>query len=95
MIWRKYATDRTQPGGARAVEGADAGLEGTRTAAVCLVGTVCNVYEDDNGPICYVRGSKALRLELHFADNYDAERNTDALRNGVATFSEQSVIRSG
>jgi len=68
----------------------DAFHKGTTPEFFSQYGTVCNVYEDDKGPICYVRGSKALRLELHFADNYDAERNTDALRNGVATLAQKA-----
>ena len=64
--------------------------KGTTPEFFTAYGTVCNVYEDERGPICYVRGSKALRLELHFADNSDSERNADALRNGVAGLAQKA-----
>ena len=53
-------------------------------------GTVCNVYEDEAGPICYVRGTKALRLDLHFADNAKVERNLTALVEGVSRLVEKA-----
>lgn len=38
-------------------------------------GCVTNVYEDESGPICYVRGSAALRLDIHYRDNNAGRRN--------------------
>lgn len=45
-------------------------------------GCVTNVYEDESGPICYVRGSAALRLDIHWVDNGDAKRNRRAILEG-------------
>lgn len=53
-------------------------------------GTVCTVYSDEDGPICYVRGSKSLRLELLFTDNSTVERNLTALENGVSGIAEKA-----
>lgn len=45
-------------------------------------GTVCKVYEDEQGPICFVRGSKALRLDIQYVDNHDRKRNLAAMLAG-------------
>lgn len=45
-------------------------------------GTVCKVYEDEAGPICYVRCSKVLRLDIQYADNEDRKRNLNAMISG-------------
>jgi hypothetical protein len=41
--------------------------------------SVCKVYEDEEGPICFVRGSKALRLDIQYVSNADAKRNVKAM----------------
>jgi hypothetical protein len=54
-------------------------------------GTVCSVYEDENGPILFVRGKPAhiggvysiIRLDIQFLDNYDAKRNMRAMLEGL------------
>ena len=51
---------------------------------------MCNIYADERGPICFVRGSKALRLELHFTDNGDIERNLSALVEGVSRLADKA-----
>jgi hypothetical protein len=45
-------------------------------------GTVTKVYEDDNGPVLFVRGAKALRLDIQYVDNDDHERNKAAMLAG-------------
>lgn len=45
-------------------------------------GTVCKVYEDELGPICFVRGSKALRLDIQYVSNADVKRNLTAMIAG-------------
>lgn len=40
---------------------------------------VTNVYEDEMSPIMFVRGSKALRMDIQFLDNKDNKRNAKAL----------------
>jgi hypothetical protein len=42
-------------------------------------GSFCKVFEDDDGPIMFVRGVKALRIDIQFVDNRDFERNKAAL----------------
>lgn len=44
--------------------------------------SVCSVYEDLQGPVLYARGSKALRLDLHYCNNMDAKRNLTAMMEG-------------
>lgn len=46
------------------------------------LGTVCKVYEDELGPICFVRGTKALRLDIQYVDNDDKKRNISAMLEG-------------
>jgi len=41
---------------------------------------VCYVYEDDDGPIMYVKGSKVLRLDIQFVLNSDFRRNAAGLQ---------------
>lgn len=53
-------------------------------------GTVCNVYEDESGPVCFVRGSKALRLDVHFVANGESERNATALLEGVSQLAQKA-----
>jgi hypothetical protein len=45
-------------------------------------GTICKVYEDELGPICFVRGTKALRLDIQYVDNADKKRNMTAMLEG-------------
>lgn len=46
------------------------------------IGSVCKVYEDEQGPIFFLRGAKALRLDIQFVSNEDAERNKAGLMEG-------------
>ena len=43
---------------------------------------VTNIYEDAEGPLMVVRGSRALRIELIFIDNAEFARNKEALIAG-------------
>lgn len=46
-------------------------------------GTLTNVYEEDGyGPVCYVRGSAVLRLDIHYCNNQDARRNMKTMLEG-------------
>lgn len=45
-------------------------------------GTVCKVYEDSDGPICFVRCAKVLRLDIQYADNEDRKRNLKTMLSG-------------
>jgi hypothetical protein len=52
-------------------------------------GTACKVYEDESGPIMFVRGTKALRIDIQFVDNNDFERNKEAITEGFDGFVQQ------
>jgi hypothetical protein len=53
-------------------------------------GTVCSVYEDENGPICFVRGKPItqdkvaiIQLDIQYVNNRDARRNMRAMLEGL------------
>ena len=45
-------------------------------------GTLTNIYEDEAGPIMFVRGCRSLRIDMCFVDNADSERNKEAMLAG-------------
>jgi hypothetical protein len=45
-------------------------------------GSFCKVYEDEQGPILFLRGTKAIRFDIQFLDNRDFKRNRKALIEG-------------
>jgi hypothetical protein len=52
-------------------------------------GTVCSVYEDENGPVCFVRGApieygniRAIQLDIQYLDNLNAKRNMRTMIEG-------------
>lgn len=60
-------------------------------------GTMCNVYEDENGPICFVRGKPVvhdnvgiLQLDIQYLDNKDARRNMKAMLEGFPPLAEKA-----
>lgn len=55
---------------------------GTAPEFFTAPGTICKVYEDELGPICFVRGAKALRLDIQYVDNKDRKRNMKAMLEG-------------
>lgn len=56
--------------------------KGTDPEFFTQYGTVCKVYADELGPICFVRGTKALRLDIQYVDNGDKKRNMSAMLEG-------------
>lgn len=53
-------------------------------------GTVCSVYEDEDGPILFVRGKpiilptfKLIQLDIQFINNLDGKRNMKAMLYGL------------
>jgi hypothetical protein len=44
-----------------------------------MPGSFTKVYEDESGPILYVRGTKSLRLDVQFVNNLDRERNAGVM----------------
>lgn len=57
-------------------------------------GSVCNVYEDDKGPVLFLRGTKSLRLDIQFVSNNDFERNRGTMLDGFPGLIERAK-RSG
>lgn len=53
-------------------------------------GSVCNVYEDEHGPVLFCRGAKALRLDIQFIDNRDFRRNRAVLIEGFPGLIEKA-----
>lgn len=53
-------------------------------------GTVCKVYEDEQGPIIFVKGTPVLRLDIQYVDNADIERNKAAMLAGFAALEERA-----
>jgi hypothetical protein len=52
--------------------------------------TLTKVYEDEQGPICFARLSKSVRLDIQFVDNEDSKRNASVLIQGVGPLVEQA-----
>jgi hypothetical protein len=53
-------------------------------------GTLTKVYEDKQGPICFARVTKSLRLDIHFLDNGDERRNASVLFQGIKPLVENA-----
>jgi hypothetical protein len=69
---------------------ADEHHKGTEPEFFTELGSVCNVYEDDGKPVFFVRGAKALRLDIQFLDNKDAKRNMAAMIQGFPGLVEKA-----
>lgn len=50
----------------------------------------CNVYEDSKGPIMFVRGTKALRLDIQFLNNEDKRRNALVMGREFKEFAQRA-----
>jgi hypothetical protein len=53
-------------------------------------GTLTKIYEDGQGPICFARVTKSLRLDIHFLDNDESKRNASVLCQGIGPLVEQA-----
>jgi hypothetical protein len=53
-------------------------------------GTTAKVYEIDGKPVMFVRGAPALRLDIQFVDNNDAERNRQVMLDQFDAFAERA-----
>lgn len=53
-------------------------------------GSMSLMYEDEQGPVFVVRGTKALRLDIQFLDNRDFERNRKTLEDQFPGFVEKA-----
>lgn len=54
------------------------------------LGSVTKVYEDEHGPICFVRGAKTLRLDIQYVSNEDHKRNMKAMLLGFGSLAEKA-----
>jgi hypothetical protein len=68
----------------------DESHKGTAPEFFTEPGTICKVYEDEQGPICFVRGTKALRLDIQYVDNSDGKRNMKAMLAGFETLADKA-----
>ena len=53
-------------------------------------GSAAKVYEDEAGPIMFVRGAKALRLDIQYVSNADVRRNMNAMLQGFGQLVERA-----
>ena len=60
--------------------------KGTKPEFFYAPGSLCKVYEDDKGPVLFLRAVKVLRLDIQFLDNYDLERNREIMKNNFQSF---------
>jgi hypothetical protein len=56
--------------------------EGTTPEFFTEPGTLSKVYEDERGPILFVKGTPVLRLDIQYVSNEDFERNKEAMLEG-------------
>jgi hypothetical protein len=52
--------------------------------------TQCLVFEDNVGPVMFVRGTSALRVDLCFTDNADKEKNKVAILEGIEVLKKKA-----
>jgi hypothetical protein len=64
-------------------------------------GTVCSVYEDESGPVLFVRGKaiveepvRVIQLDIQFLDNDNAKRNMRTMIEGFHEL-ETKAIENG
>ncbi len=53
-------------------------------------GTKSVVYEDEQGPVCVVRYSPVLRLDMEFAPGIDKSRIKEAMKSQLPEIAEQA-----
>lgn len=64
--------------------------QGTPPEFFVQPGTLTKVYEDEKGPVLFVRGAKALRLDIQYVDNNDTERNKAAMLAGFDSLADKA-----
>ncbi len=61
-------------------------------------GTVCSVYEDEDGPVCFVRGKPygdgplILQLDIQYLNNNDARRNMKIMLEGFPLLEQRAKL---
>lgn len=63
---------------------------GTTVDFFTAPGSVCKVYEDEEAPIMFVRGAKALRVDIQYMDNTDVRRNMKCMLAGFPPLVEKA-----
>lgn len=53
-------------------------------------GTMCKVYEDNHGPVLFVKGSPVLRLDIQFVSNDDGRRNIRVMQEGLPPLAQKA-----
>lgn len=53
-------------------------------------GTLTKVYEDEQGPILFVRGTPVLRLDIQYVSNEDFARNKTAMLEGFPALAQKA-----
>jgi hypothetical protein len=69
---------------------ADVHHKGTSVDFFKQNGSITKVYEDKQGPICFARVTKSLRLDIHFLNNGDERRNASVLFQGIKPLVENA-----
>jgi hypothetical protein len=71
--------------------------QGTDLSFFLEDGTVCSVYEDEDGPILFVRGKSIIernigmiQLDIQYIDNSDGKRNMKAMLKGFPELAEKA-----
>jgi hypothetical protein len=81
MVTSRQITKADRPAIADALS-KDIFHQGTKVNAFYEKGTLTNVYEDEQGPVFLLRGSRSLRIDMMFFDNGDRERNKATMLAG-------------
>ncbi len=53
-------------------------------------GTMCKVYEEDEQPILFVKGSPELRLDIQFVSNENARKNMRVMLEGLPPLAQKA-----
>lgn len=53
-------------------------------------GTMTKTYEDEDGPILFVRGTPVLRLDIQYVSNEDFMRNKAAMIEGFPALAQRA-----
>lgn len=89
MVTDRLLTESDLPILAKSLQG-DQFHVGTDVDFFTAPGSVCKVYEDEQGPVCFVRGTKALRLDIQYLDNNDRKRNMKVMLEGFGKLAQMA-----
>jgi len=96
MITNRFIETKDHPLLATSLE-EDEFHQGTGLEFFLEEGTVCSVYEDENGPILFVRGKPIIhenivmiQLDIQYLNNKDGKRNMRAMVEGFPELIEKA-----